>query len=210
VQSKKAQRREAAKAKKERRELILEARALLKESTKADMKGDMEAAQRLRAKAANRQAGAASHHAPTTIPHSEAFTTNSTAHRGRAARRFGGHLTEPAEVHGELAFVGKPASSSELQEEVSHSTTTPPTDYLPHCLEHDAEGELVPWIKGPSGQGVHLPEHLDLSIRLVPLRLGIRANQSQAAGEASYYEGVLEAAFAQGACSTGPYGLHQP
>ena len=38
VQSKKAQRREAAKAKKERRELMLEAHALLKESTRADMK----------------------------------------------------------------------------------------------------------------------------------------------------------------------------
>lgn len=54
VQSKKALEREAAKAKKERRELMLEARALLKESTRADMKGELEAAQRLRAMAANR------------------------------------------------------------------------------------------------------------------------------------------------------------
>ena len=38
VQSKKALRREAAKVKKERRELMLEARALLKESTRADLK----------------------------------------------------------------------------------------------------------------------------------------------------------------------------
>ena len=58
VQSRKAQRREAAKFKKERRELMLEARALLKESTRADMKGDLEAAQRLRVKAANKRAGA--------------------------------------------------------------------------------------------------------------------------------------------------------
>ena len=48
---------------------MLEARALLKESTRADMKGDMEASQRLRAKAANRRARAASHHAPTPFPH---------------------------------------------------------------------------------------------------------------------------------------------
>lgn len=41
---------------KERRELMLEARALLKDSTREDMKGDVEAAQRLRAKAANRRA----------------------------------------------------------------------------------------------------------------------------------------------------------
>ena len=41
VQSKKVLRREAAKVKKERRELMLEARALLKESTSADLKGDV-------------------------------------------------------------------------------------------------------------------------------------------------------------------------
>ena len=69
VQSKKAQRREAAKAKKERRELMLEARALLKESTSADLKGDVEASQCLRTRAANRRARAASHHAPTPFPH---------------------------------------------------------------------------------------------------------------------------------------------
>ena len=64
VQSKKAQRRATAKAKKERRELMLEARALLKESTRAELQGDVEAAQHLRAKAANRRTGAASLRAP--------------------------------------------------------------------------------------------------------------------------------------------------
>jgi hypothetical protein len=54
VQSKKAQRRAAAKAKKERRELMLEARALLKESTRAEMRGDVEAAERLCIKQENR------------------------------------------------------------------------------------------------------------------------------------------------------------
>ena len=38
VQSKKALRREASKVKKESRKLMLEARALLKESTRADLK----------------------------------------------------------------------------------------------------------------------------------------------------------------------------
>lgn len=64
MQSKKAQRRATAKAKKERRELMLEARALLNESTRAEIRGDVEAAQRLRVKAANRRTGAASLHAP--------------------------------------------------------------------------------------------------------------------------------------------------
>ena len=67
VQSKKALRREAAKVKKEHRELMLEARALLKESTRADLKGDVEASQRLHTRAANRGASAAS----TMITHSE-------------------------------------------------------------------------------------------------------------------------------------------
>ena len=70
VQSKQALRREAAKVKKERRELMVEARALLKESTRADMKGDVEAAQRLRTKAANRWASVASLNTPTTTTHS--------------------------------------------------------------------------------------------------------------------------------------------
>ena len=74
MQSKKAQRREAAKAKKERRELMLEARALLKESTRADMKGDVEASQHFCTKAANREASATSLHAPTTNTHSETPT----------------------------------------------------------------------------------------------------------------------------------------
>ncbi|KAK1665875.1 hypothetical protein QYE76_054034 [Lolium multiflorum] len=68
VQSKKAQRRAAAKAKKERRELMLEARALLKESTRAEMRGDVEAAERLRIMAINRRTGAASLRAPTPTP----------------------------------------------------------------------------------------------------------------------------------------------
>ena len=42
VQLKKALRREVAKAKKERRELMVEAQALFKESTRADMQGDVE------------------------------------------------------------------------------------------------------------------------------------------------------------------------
>ena len=70
VQSKKGAKAEAAKAK-ECRELMLEARAPLKESTRVDTEGDVEAAQRLRAKAANRQEGAVSHHAPTPFPHPE-------------------------------------------------------------------------------------------------------------------------------------------
>jgi hypothetical protein len=65
VQSKKARRRAATKAKKERRELMLEARALLKETTRAEIKGDEEAAQRLRVKAANRRTGVASLRVPT-------------------------------------------------------------------------------------------------------------------------------------------------
>ena len=71
VQLKKALRREAAKAKKERRELMLEARALLKESTRANMKEDVEATQRLHTRAANRRASAAFLHASTMTSHSE-------------------------------------------------------------------------------------------------------------------------------------------
>jgi hypothetical protein len=66
VQSKKAQRRASATAQKERRELMLEARALLKESTRAGINGSAEASQRLQAKAASKKAGAASLRAPTT------------------------------------------------------------------------------------------------------------------------------------------------
>jgi hypothetical protein len=64
MESKKAQKRAVAKAKKERRELMLEARALLKNSVKADMNGNMEAAQRLRVQAANRRITASMVHAP--------------------------------------------------------------------------------------------------------------------------------------------------
>ncbi|KAM0901363.1 hypothetical protein ACQ4PT_020050 [Festuca glaucescens] len=68
VQSKKAQRRAAAKAKKQRRELMLEARALLKESTRAEIRGDVEASQRLRVMAINRRTGVASLRATTSTP----------------------------------------------------------------------------------------------------------------------------------------------
>jgi hypothetical protein len=80
VQSKKAQRRAAAKAKKEHRELMLEARALLKESTRVEIKGDVEAAQRLRVKAANRRTCAASLQAPTSTstPTPPTLTTRRT------------------------------------------------------------------------------------------------------------------------------------
>jgi hypothetical protein len=65
VQSKKAQRRASVTAQKERRELMLEARALLKESTMADIKGDAEAFQCPHAKTISKMAGAASLCAPT-------------------------------------------------------------------------------------------------------------------------------------------------
>ncbi|KAK1611872.1 hypothetical protein QYE76_035545 [Lolium multiflorum] len=67
MQSKKAQRRPSATAQKERRELMLEARALLKESTRASINGSTEASQRLQAKAASKKAGVASLRAPKTI-----------------------------------------------------------------------------------------------------------------------------------------------
>jgi hypothetical protein len=65
MESKKAQKRAIAKAKRERGELMLEARALLKDSVMAEMKGNTEAAQRLRVQAANRRATASSVRAPT-------------------------------------------------------------------------------------------------------------------------------------------------
>jgi sortase (surface protein transpeptidase) len=79
MESKKAQKRAVAKAKRERRELMLEARALLKNSAMTEMKGDTEAAQRLRVQAANRQAAAALVRAPT--PGAEPEITKPTAGR---------------------------------------------------------------------------------------------------------------------------------
>jgi hypothetical protein len=70
LQAKKAQKRAAAKAKCERRSLMLEARALLKKSVVADIKGDVQVAQRLRMKATNTRTGAATIRAPVT-PHVE-------------------------------------------------------------------------------------------------------------------------------------------
>ncbi|KAF0929058.1 hypothetical protein E2562_015173 [Oryza meyeriana var. granulata] len=60
IQSKKQHKRPSAKAKKERRNLMLEARTLLKESAVAEIKRDIQAAQRLRFKAANRGSSTAS------------------------------------------------------------------------------------------------------------------------------------------------------
>jgi hypothetical protein len=60
ARSKKAQRQASTMAQKERRELMLETRALLKESTMASIKGKAEAFQRLHAKTISKRAGAAS------------------------------------------------------------------------------------------------------------------------------------------------------
>jgi hypothetical protein len=60
-----------AKEKKARHELMLKARAMLKKSTMADIKGDAGASQCLRTKAANMRHGAVSLHAPTTMSYSE-------------------------------------------------------------------------------------------------------------------------------------------
>jgi hypothetical protein len=68
VESKKAQKRASAKTKKERRNLMIEARTLLKESTVAEIKGNVQAAQQLRAKAANRRASIATLHFPASVP----------------------------------------------------------------------------------------------------------------------------------------------
>ncbi|KAM0829813.1 hypothetical protein ACQ4PT_066636 [Festuca glaucescens] len=65
MESKKAQKRAVAKAKRERRKLMLEAHALLKNSVMTEMKGNTEAAQRLRVQAANRRAAATLVRAPT-------------------------------------------------------------------------------------------------------------------------------------------------
>ena len=62
--SKKAQKQAAAKAKRERRDLMLEARALLKKLVVEEVKGDLRAAQQLRAKATNRRATVAVTQAP--------------------------------------------------------------------------------------------------------------------------------------------------
>lgn len=64
AQSKKQRKRASAKAKKERRTLMLEARTLLKESVVAEIKGDIQAAQKLRVKASNRRSSTASLRAP--------------------------------------------------------------------------------------------------------------------------------------------------
>ena len=68
LESHKAQKRAFAKAKKERRELILEARALLKKSTMAEVKGDVHTAQRLRVQANNRRASHATLLPGTSTP----------------------------------------------------------------------------------------------------------------------------------------------
>ena len=81
MQSKKVQRREAANATKERHKLMFEARALLKESTRAYMKGDVEAAQSLRTTAANKRACAASLHTSVGL-HTRSANTNTMAHQG--------------------------------------------------------------------------------------------------------------------------------
>lgn len=64
AQSKKQCKRASAKTKKERRTLMLEARTLLKESVVAEIKGDIQAAQKLRVKASNRRSSTASLRAP--------------------------------------------------------------------------------------------------------------------------------------------------
>uniref|UniRef100_A0ACD5U6I6 Uncharacterized protein n=1 Tax=Avena sativa TaxID=4498 RepID=A0ACD5U6I6_AVESA len=68
MESKKAQKRAVAKAKRERREIMLEARSLLKRSVIAEIKGDTEASQRLRVQAANRRTTASSVRAPAQGP----------------------------------------------------------------------------------------------------------------------------------------------
>ncbi|EEC77713.1 hypothetical protein OsI_16795 [Oryza sativa Indica Group] len=70
IQARKQCKRASVKAKKERRALMLEARTLLKESVVAGIKGDIQAAQKLRTKAANRRSSTASLHAstPTSAP----------------------------------------------------------------------------------------------------------------------------------------------
>jgi hypothetical protein len=67
LQAKKAQKRATARAKRERHSLMLEARALLKKSMVADIKGDVQVAQRLRMKATNTRMGAATICAPMTL-----------------------------------------------------------------------------------------------------------------------------------------------
>ncbi|KAF0918695.1 hypothetical protein E2562_025821 [Oryza meyeriana var. granulata] len=60
IQSKKQRKRASAKAKKECLNLMLEARTLLKVSVVAEIKGDIQAAQKLRLKAANKRSSTAS------------------------------------------------------------------------------------------------------------------------------------------------------
>ena len=55
ARSRKAQKQAAAKTKRERRSLMLEARTLLKKSTAAEMKGDIQVSQKLRVQANNRR-----------------------------------------------------------------------------------------------------------------------------------------------------------
>ena len=79
MESKKAQKRAVAKAKKARRELMLEARALLKDSVIAEMKGNIEVAQKLRVQAASRRVGASSVCAP--MPSAEPKLPTTTTRR---------------------------------------------------------------------------------------------------------------------------------
>lgn len=67
MQSKKARKRAATKAKKERCTLMLEARCFLKKAVITELKGDVEGAQQLRGKASNRRAQAASLYTPPKI-----------------------------------------------------------------------------------------------------------------------------------------------
>ncbi|KAF0932326.1 hypothetical protein E2562_009585, partial [Oryza meyeriana var. granulata] len=67
MQSKKARKRAAAKTKKERRTLMLEARYLLMKAVVTKLKGDIEGADQLRGKASNRRAHAATLQAPPQV-----------------------------------------------------------------------------------------------------------------------------------------------
>lgn len=65
AQSKKAQKRAAVKAKKERRNLMVEAHTLVKESAMAELMGDTQASQQLRVQANNRRATVSAFCPPT-------------------------------------------------------------------------------------------------------------------------------------------------
>src|SRR5579859_1645619 len=68
LESQKVQKRACAKAKKERRELMVQARTLLKRSTMAEVRGDVHTAQRLRVQANNRRASHATLLPGTSTP----------------------------------------------------------------------------------------------------------------------------------------------